>query len=105
MKKLLNSRYGWITLLIVLAVVNFLASTFHSRIDLTEEKRFTLSRPTKHLLSNLEGPVTVTVFLTGNMPAGFKRLSGSVDELLQEFKETGRTNFVFKFQKPAEGLD
>jgi ABC-2 type transport system permease protein len=105
MKKLFSSKYGWITLLIILVLINLLASLFHVRLDLTAEKRFTLSKPTTQLLNTLDAPVTVTVFLTGDMPAGFKRLSGSVTELLEEFRETAGSAVQYNFRKPGEGMD
>ncbi len=101
MKKLFASKYWWITLLIVLVGINYLASQFHFRVDLTQEKRYTLSSPTKKMLRELGDQVTVTVLLDGEMPAGFKRLSNSARELLQEFKETGKANVQYKFQRPG----
>jgi ABC-2 type transport system permease protein len=102
MKKLLASKYWWLSLLIVLVGVNYLATLVHFRLDLTQEKRYTLSAPTRKLLRELKEPVTVTVLLEGdNMPAGFRRLSNSTRELLQEFKETGKDNIIYKFQKPS----
>ncbi|MBC7827246.1 MAG: gliding motility-associated ABC transporter substrate-binding protein GldG [Chitinophagaceae bacterium] len=104
MKKLLTSKYWWIYILIALVAVNYLASLIHFRVDLTQEKRYTLSQPTKRLLQGLNDPVSITVFLEGDMPAGFKKLSNSTEELLQEFKEWGKANIQFRFQKPGEGL-
>lgn len=102
MKKLFASKYWWLSLLIVLVGVNYLTTLVHFRLDLTQEKRYTLSAPTKKLLRELKEPVTVTVLLEGdNMPAGFRRLSNSARELLQEFKETGKANIQYKFQKPS----
>ena len=99
MKKLLLSKYSWIYLLIALIAVNFLAAQFHYRVDLTKEKRFTLSGPSKKLLSNLNDKISVTVFLDGDMPAGFKKLRNSTLELLQEFKEYGTGNLQFSFKR------
>lgn len=101
MKKLFASKYWWISLLIVLVGINYLASQFHFRADLTQEKRYTLSSPTKKMLRELGDQVTVTVLLDGEMPAGFKRLSNSARELLQEFKETGKANIQYRFQRPG----
>jgi ABC-2 type transport system permease protein len=101
MKKLFNTNYGWIYLLVVLVAINFLAAQFHYRVDLTEEKRYTLSDPTKKLLENLNDQVYVTVFLDGDMPAGFKKLSNSTRELLQEFKEYGSNNIQYEFVRPG----
>ena len=105
MKKILSSKYWWVMLLAVLLAVNYLASFAHFRIDLTEEKRYTLSAPTKRLLKNLKEPVSITVFLAGDLPAGFKKLSRSTEELLEEFREVSGNRIHFKFEKPGEGLD
>ena len=104
MNKILASKLWWLFLLIVLISFNYLASVVHTRIDLTQEKRYTLSPATKKLIKGLHDPVTVTVFLSGDMPAGFKKLSNSTKEMLQEFKELGGSNIHFKFEKPGEGL-
>ncbi|MET0242904.1 MAG: gliding motility-associated ABC transporter substrate-binding protein GldG [Flavitalea sp.] len=105
MKKLLSSKYWWLYLLIILIGVNYLASQFHYRVDLTEEKRYTLSEPTKKLLRGLNDQVSITFFLDGEMPAPFKNLSNEAKELLQEFRELGKGNVVLKFSRPGEGLD
>ncbi len=105
MTKKKKTRYNWIGVLLLLVLVNFIAAAVHFRADLTSEKRFTLSRPTHHLLKNLDEPVQITVFLSGEMPAGFKRLSGSVAELLEEFKEISGGKVEYSFQRPGDGLD
>ncbi len=99
------ARYSWIGVLIILLLVNIAALLFHVRLDLTSEKRYTLSAPTKKLLGNLRGPVNITLFLSGDMPAGFRKLAGSSGDLLQEFKETGGANIRYRFEKPGEGLN
>ncbi len=105
MKKIFTSKNGWIWLLLLLTGINFLTSIFHSRIDLTLEKRYTLSQSTRKLLRGLDEPVNITFFLTGNMPAGFKKLANSASDMLREFKEYGRNNIQYKFEKPGEGLN
>ncbi|MGZ5245886.1 MAG: gliding motility-associated ABC transporter substrate-binding protein GldG [Flavitalea sp.] len=104
MEKILRSKYGWILAIIALVVVNYIASLVHARYDLTSEKRYTLSAPTKTLLNGLKEPVSITVFLEGDMPAGFKQLSNSSRELLEEFRELSRNNINVKFERPGEGL-
>lgn len=100
-----RSKYGWIALLVLLVVLNFLAAQVHVRADLTQEKRYTLSKATKKLMSGLSDRVSITVFLEGEMPAGFKKLANSTRELLQEFKESGKANIQFSFKKPGTGSD
>lgn len=101
MKKSGSKKLSWLYWLIGLVAINLLASQFHFRADLTKENRYTLSPATKKLLSNLPDQVNVTVFLDGEMPAGFKKLSNSTRELLEEFKEYGKNNIQFQFAKPG----
>ncbi|MBC8034804.1 MAG: gliding motility-associated ABC transporter substrate-binding protein GldG [Chitinophagaceae bacterium] len=105
MEQLLNKKYGGVAFVLLIVLINCIAAAWHFRIDLTAEKRYTISRPVKQMLRNLDGTVTITVFLSGEMPAGFKKLANSTQELLQEFKEYGRTNIKFNFAKPGDGMD
>ena len=104
MKNIL-SKYWMVMVLILLLAINYLASLVHFRIDLTKEKRYTLSAPTKKLLRSLKEPVSITVYLAGDLPAGFRKLSNSAEELLDEFREISGNRIFFKFEKPGEGLD
>lgn len=90
--------------LIVLIVINILASNVHTRIDLTSDKQFTLSSPTKKLLKNLDGTVKIKVFLKGKFPSGFRHLSESVKELLEEFRRYGGHHITYEFVNPLAGL-
>jgi len=105
MKKLFSSKVGWILLLIVLLLLNLITWSWHFRLDLTQEKRYTLSQSTRQLLRNLDEPVTVEAFLDGDMPAGFRKLANSTKDILQDFRDVGKNNIRFKFRKPLEGLN
>lgn len=87
-------------LLVVGAIIglNVLANQFFFRVDLTEEKRFTINEATKNLLKNLDDEVYVKVYLTGkSIPSGFKRLENAVRETLDEFQIYGGTNIKYAF--------
>ncbi|MBX2922829.1 MAG: gliding motility-associated ABC transporter substrate-binding protein GldG [Chitinophagaceae bacterium] len=105
MQKILYSKYGWLYVLAGLVIINLLAAQWHSRIDLTAEKRYTISQATRNLLHSVKEPVTVTVFLEGDMPAGFKKLAGNTRDMLQEFKEIGGNHIQYYFRKPGEGMN
>lgn len=90
--------------LLVLVVINMLASNMHTRIDLTSDKEFTLTPPTKKLLRNLDGTVRIKVFLKGKFPSGFRHLSESVQELLEEFRHYGGHHITYEFVNPLAGL-
>lgn len=100
----MKNKYWWIGLLLIIVAINYLASFIHFRVDLTAEKRYTLSAPTKNLLNNLGDRIGIDVFLAGDMPADFRNLSNNAEELLQEFKEYGKNNIQYRFIKPGVGL-
>jgi gliding-associated putative ABC transporter substrate-binding component GldG/gliding motility-associated ABC transporter permease protein GldF len=77
----------WISLLLVLIVLNIAAASIHYRLDLTAERRYTLSKPTKAMLSKLDDDVQVDLYLAGNLKAGVRQLAKSAQEELQDFNE------------------
>lgn len=81
----------------IIIFINIIANFFHSYIDLTEEKRFTLTTPTKKLLAGVKDVISVTVLLEGDFPAGFKRLQDATREMLDDFRsETGYIEYTFE---------
>jgi ABC-2 type transport system permease protein len=85
----LAQRVGrrWVPVLLALVVVNIAAAAIHYRLDLTAERRFTLSKPTKIMLSKLDDDVQVDLYLAGNLKAGVRQLAKSAQEELQDFNE------------------
>lgn len=97
-----NKRWGLIAVIILLIALNLLAATFHYRIDLTNEKRFTISAPVKKILKNIDDVIEVDIFLKGDLPSGFKKLAATSEELLQEFKEYAKGNIRYKLVSPED---
>lgn len=87
--------------LVLLVLLNLLASFYFFRLDLTEEKRYTIKPQTKELLSNLEEEVFVEVFLEGDLNSGFKRFQKSIRETLGEFRIYSNNNVNFIFTDPT----
>ena len=105
MKAKTSYKKFWLPLVLLLLIgINRLASAWHTRIDLTDEKRFTLSNPTKKLLHKLDAPVTVQVFLKENLNSGFRQLTSSTNDLLQEFKEIAGNKLQIETVSPDEVL-
>ncbi len=103
-EKILASRFGWILLLVVLLAVNILASFFHTRVDLTKEKRYTITRASRNLLIALDDNVQIDVFLKGDFPAGFRKLANSTEEFLQLLKDRNGSKIHYRFISPEETM-
>ena len=73
-----------IVVLVALVVINLLMSYIVCRWDMTDDKRYSISAPTKALLQDLDAPLTITLLLDGEMNAGFLRLQKATQELVEE---------------------
>jgi ABC-2 type transport system permease protein len=96
-QKIWQSKLWLLITIIFLVSINWAASLYHNRFDLTNEKRFTLSAPTKNILKNVEEKIEIDVFLKGEFPSGFKRLANSTNEILNEFKELSNNKLQYNF--------
>ena len=93
-----------ISLIFIVLLVNFISTHIYTRIDLTKEKRYSLSNETKKVLNQLDDYVYVEVYLEGNFPSGIERLSIETKRILTEFKSYN-TLFQFSFINPTESKD
>lgn len=90
--------------LLIIGALNVLGHYVYIRHDLTAEKRYSLSEATKQMLRDLDEYVFFKVYLDGDFPAGFKRLSQSTREMLDEFR--AYTPYIeYKFINPSEAAD
>lgn len=91
-----------IAILAVIAI-NFLSSYLFFRIDLTKDKRHSLSNSTIEMLKNLEDKVYVRVYLQGkDQPADYQLFAKQVEQMLQDFRSYSK-NVYFEFIDPLEG--
>ncbi|HQB48115.1 MAG TPA: gliding motility-associated ABC transporter substrate-binding protein GldG [Bacteroidales bacterium] len=90
--------------LLIIVLINIIGTYLYFRLDLTAEKRYTLSPATKKLLGNVDDLVFFRIFLYGDYPAGFKRLERETRDMLNEFRAYNK-NIEFKFVNPSESQD
>jgi len=80
----------------------FLVSRFNIRLDLTGDRRYTLSQQTKSILSDLENEVYIQVYLDGEMPVAFKKMRRAVRDMLYEFRVISGRKVGYDFINPSE---
>lgn len=88
----------------ILVAINLLAVFFHTRLDLTEDGRYTLSEQAIKSAADFKNPVIIDVLLEGNLPAEFVKLKVETQQLLEEFA-TENDNIKFNFIDPLENMD
>lgn len=86
----------------IIIAIAYVSSIFHWRIDLTQDKRYTLQSITKQELQNISDTIAIDIYLEGDLPIGFKRMQRSLRELLDEFKIITGKNLSYKFIDPQK---
>lgn len=108
MVKLTGKRTGDLLLLanglMLIVLLNVLASQYFFRFDLTEEKRFSIKDQTKEMLRDLDDNVFVEVYLEGDLNAGFRRMQKSIRETLEEFRIYSHNKVQFVFIDPSTAM-
>lgn len=87
---------------LIVVVINILSESYNFRIDLTEDKEYTLSKATKDILKNLDMPVTVTAYFSEDLPTNVGNISGNLKDMLIEYNNRSDGMVVYKFVNPNE---
>ncbi len=91
----------YIKALIIILPIFVLLNFFGWRLDLTKEKRYTLSDSTVKVLKSVKKPMMVEVYLEGDFPASFKQLQNETKFMLEEFRKIN-SKIDFKFIDPIK---
>ena len=99
---ILYSAIGLVALFLLLVAVNFLVSRAPVRADLTEGNLYTLSPGTKKILSGLQSPVKVKLYLSQgeSVPVPLRGFAQRVDDLVREFKGVAGANLIVERYNP-----
>ncbi|MES2616307.1 MAG: gliding motility-associated ABC transporter substrate-binding protein GldG [Bacteroidota bacterium] len=85
-------------LLLVIVIANVLATKYYGKLDLTSEKRFTLSNTSRELAEKVTDRMYFKVYLEGdNLSTKFKRLRSSTLDMLREFRDMSKNKIDFEF--------
>lgn len=100
MKKRENLTTGVLLVAAIIIVVNVFSYFYFFRVDLTKDKRYTLSPATKEILHSLTKPVTVTAYYTENSIPVITRARTDLKDMLIEYAAHSGNKVVFNFVNP-----
>ncbi|WP_109830349.1 GldG family protein [Reichenbachiella versicolor] len=86
----------------ILIVVNMISSKLYFRLDFTDDQRYTLSRATNDVLTDLEDIVTVKAYFSEDLPAQLLSNRQDFEDLLIEYENRSGGNLVYEFISPNE---
>lgn len=105
---LLYSVVGVAAMFIILVAFNLVAGAAKKRVDLTDEKLYTLSKGTKDILKKLDGPVEIRFYCTEgekDVPLQLKAYAQRVEDLLAEYKQHSKGNVDVRKLNPKPDSD
>ncbi len=83
----MNKKNTFYFSLVLVLIANLITNHFSFNIDLTEDKKYTLSDDSKSILRNINDNLSIKVYLEGNLPAGFELLNNSINDFLLSCKK------------------
>ena len=73
-------------IVIVLILFNIVGSYYFFRIDLTKDKKYSISKETKEILRNIDDIIYFKIYLHGDIPIEYKKLEDETQYMLNEFR-------------------
>ena len=87
---------------IILIAINILSSFLFFRLDLTKDKRLSLSSTTIQMLKSIDDPIYIRVYMEGDgLPADYQLFKEKTKDILQEFRSYSK-NVHFELIDPIK---
>ena len=96
-KKSSGSYVKFFVYLVIVVLINIAGITLFYRVDLTENKAFSISEASKNVVATLSEPLTIKVFFTKDLPAPHNNTERYVHDLLEEYALAGNEYFNYYF--------
>ncbi len=87
--------------LVAVILVNLVVSEYFQRVDLTEEKRYTIKTQTRNVLEELDDDIYIEIFLEGDLNAEFRRFQKAIAETAEEFRIYSGNRVKYRFTDPT----
>ncbi len=96
-----NTAFFVVGVLLVVVFANLLSLKGFLRLDLTRDKKFTLSSASIETVKNLADTMTVSAYFTEGLPSPYAQHSRYVKDMLEEYLAASTGKFAFEFLDPA----
>ena len=89
---------------VFIVLINLLVAKEFYRVDLTEEKRYSLKPETVRILKDLEDELHVEIFLEGKLNASFQRFQKAILETVEEFRIYSKGRITYSVSDPSAAM-
>jgi gliding-associated putative ABC transporter substrate-binding component GldG len=98
----LKGKIKYVFLLIAIIGANYLSNIFPFQFDLTKEKRYTLSASSTEVISQIKTPVTVHLYLGGDLPSNYKTIANAAIALLDQLHQINPSLIKWNLEIPNQ---
>ena len=98
----LKGKIKYLFLLMAIIGSNYLSNTFPFQLDLTKEKRYTLSASSTEVITQITAPVTVHLYLGGDLPSNYKTISNAAIALMDQLHQINPTMIKWNLEIPNQ---
>jgi gliding motility-associatede transport system auxiliary component len=91
-----------VVVILIVIMVNLLSLNIFGRLDMTENKMYSISETSKKIIGNLDDRLTVKIFFTDDLPAPHNSDQRYLNDLLDDFKAFSNGNLHFEFLDPLK---
>jgi ABC-2 type transport system permease protein len=88
--------------LLVILLLNYISSLFPAQLDLTKDHRYTISKSSELILAQVETPVTIHLYLGGDIPTYYQKIAQSATQLLNQLKNINPKNIQWQLEVPSK---
>jgi len=86
----------------IVVVLNLVSGEFSFRLDLTEDKQYTLSDATRDILRELDDPITITAYFSEDLPPNVAHVRNDFMDMLIEYNNLSKGTVVYEFLNPND---
>jgi len=101
MKRDWTSRAGLLMIGLILVVINLIGLNLFFRLDLTDDRVYSLPDVSIKIVRELDDPVTITAFFTDDLPAPYAQNRRFLRDKLDDYRAYGGANIQYRFVDPA----
>ncbi|SVB80544.1 uncharacterized protein METZ01_LOCUS233398, partial [marine metagenome] len=102
----MHSKKSFITYIITIAailiIVNIVSRNLFFRLDLTDNKMYSLSESSKTVVSKIDDRLTMKVYFSDNLPGEYGNNRRYLQDILEEYTAYSNGNIHFEFYRPDD---
>ena len=94
-----------IAIAVSLVLLNLISRNWFGRLDLTDNKMYTLSSSSRSVVKKIDDLMAMKVFFSTNLPGEYGNNRRYLQDILEEYAAYGKGNIRFEFNTPEENED